>query len=454
MHLRALAPLALGAATLISLPSLETPAEAQTVAPASGGAAPIRIVNGQPRGTGTRPPNLNPLGINYSDCQEDMALKFSVTLSGFAGENLQVWASKSSDCTNPADRGSGASGGVCWYLGQQLVAVNSSAPSSQEFTIRVQDIIGEQNAAAPVTTYTPQGSAACLAQATFSPVSININFVPLDASNQQSLGVAYEYVLNTDTVGPPPPGEVKETVGDALFSVTWNANTDSDTVGYDIFSDPVPGHEDGGTSLVVTEQTLVCGDSGAEDSATSITDASCHEVIRATTGQNGGANTVCSDPLLARSIPVAGSGTTTSTSDAGAEAGSAETGNGGISLVPPANLLNADVATGITVSDRTANQYSITGLTNGVAYMVAVAAVDAYGNVGPPSAGVCDYPAPTQDFWQSYRNDSGGAGGSFCALESPGAPVPSLASVAFVAAAAAYARRRKRFTGRPAARAL
>jgi hypothetical protein len=94
---------------------------------ASGQQFPLRLTStgasacgsGTPTGdcTSTRPRNLNPQGISYADCISDMVLQFSVTLSGFTGlDSVEVWASLTSDCTAPADRGSGSSAAVCWGL--------------------------------------------------------------------------------------------------------------------------------------------------------------------------------------------------------------------------------------------------------------------------------------------------------------------------------------------------
>ena len=84
------------------------------------------------------------------------------------------------------------------------------------------------------------------------------------------------------------------------------------------------------------------------------------------------------------------------------------------------------------------------GLVDYVTYTVVVASVDGTGNIGPPSLEVCDYPAPVRDFWQTYNEDGGKAGG-FCALETIGTGgAPALAGVAGVLGLAAFMRRRRR----------
>jgi hypothetical protein len=99
----------------------------------------------------------------------------------------------------------------------------------------------------------------------------------------------------------------------------------------------------------------------------------------------------------------------------------------------------------LTISDKSVGTYTITGLKNGTTYNAVVSAVDAYGNIGPPSVEQCDYPAPVNDFWTDYRNDGGRAGGGFCALEAVGAPAgSSLAGVALVLGVGGIVRRRRR----------
>jgi hypothetical protein len=439
-------------------------AGAQTVTQ-SGALYPDRIVNGQDLGVSTRPQNLNPLGISYDDCTSDMTLQFTVSVSGFSGQNLAVWASKTSDCTSPLDRGIGTGGNVCWFLNQPLSSFPSATATTITVKLRVRDIVGSQDAIAPVQTLQPsnQGPSACFAQQGFAAVPINVNFLPLDSSGNV-VGTAYKYVLNTDLVGPPAPSGVSETVGNTLFNVTWTANTDTDTTGYDIFIDPPPGQDASAPTVQLME---VCPDSGgstpvsdASDDAdldassdaamstpdaTSSSDAGCYFINVSGTGESvdGGS---CSDPTLQSAIVQDAGAVTTIIDDASDEGGvvTTESGSGGISTIPTQFLITPGNGTGITVSDKSATQFKITGLTNIQMYNVVVAAVDGYGNVGPSSNDVCDFPAPTQDFWTTYKNDGGGAGGGFCALEAPGAPVPSLVGAGFLVAAVALVRRRKR----------
>jgi hypothetical protein len=115
----------------------------------------------------------------------------------------------------------------------------------------------------------------------------------------------------------------------------------------------------------------------------------------------------------------------------------------GISNLPPGNLFGAG-PTGLTISDRSASSFAITGLQNGRNYNVVVAAVDGMGNVGPASQLVCDQPAPVNDFWTTYRQAGGRAGGGLFPLEAVGQPVQSAAGIAMVVGTGLMALRRRR----------
>ena len=62
-------------------------AHAQTISAPQANAFAERFVGGKDVGMSTRPTNLNPFGINFADCMQDMVLQFSVTLSGFTADN-------------------------------------------------------------------------------------------------------------------------------------------------------------------------------------------------------------------------------------------------------------------------------------------------------------------------------------------------------------------------------
>jgi hypothetical protein len=448
-----------------------TAANAQTIS-ASGQPYPNRILpDGQNLGYSTRPQNLTPLGISYADCVQDQTLQFSVTLTGFTGsDTVEVWGSLTSPCTATGDRGVGAGvTAVCWGLrAGNLVDPVISTPQTYTFNVRVQDLVGWQvnlPTAAEAADPPAQGASACSAQPTFAAVPMNINFLAINGDGNSD-GTPYQYNITTDMVGPPAPLGVTEAAGDTLMKINWTPNSDSDSAGYDVFMDPPPGGTLGETSVTLESGTVICpGSSGTAEATVmdldgadieasipeaSATDGACYSVNTGSSTQ-GTAGSHCNDPILQASILQEGGvegGTYVAPvydeagdllSEGGVE------GTGGISTIPLQYLVGGG-SQGETLSDKTVGQYQVTGLTDGTWYNVVVAAVDGTGNVGPASPEVCDYPAPVQDFWQTYRQDGGMAGG-FCALETVGVGGPSLAGVGAVFVGAAIARRRRRRNG-------
>jgi hypothetical protein len=439
-------------------------AYAQTLA-ATSLQYPDRILpDGTDLGTGPRAQNLTPLGVSYADCMQDQSLKFSVAVSGFTGgTDIQLWATKNGNCANDSERGSPGPP-TCWPLPGGLASVNQMTTATYQFTVRVQDIIGPQNAVPNPAQYTRRGAEACTSQLSFSSQTFSVFFVPVQNGNN-AVGMAYSYHLPVDLVGPPAPTGINDQVGDTLFTLTWTPNSDTDTTGYNVYMDPIPGHEGTAGSMdgavATPEPILYCpdtgapmatmdaGDSGDDGSADATADATADAASTPTPVDAGcyyinvgGPPTMskCGDTVLAGGI-VQDSGTTVVSSD---DSGTVETGSGGISTIPSQYLVGASGA-GLTISDKSVGTYTITGLKNEVTYSAVVSAVDGYGNIGPPSVEQCDYPAPVNDFWTDYRNAGGRAGGGFCALEAVGAPAgTSLAGVALVMGVGAVVRRRRR----------
>lgn len=482
-------------------------ARAQTTTTTSGPAVaanplqafPNRFVNGVNLGQSTRPVGLNPDGINFSDCISNMTLQYSVELSGFTGESLEVWASTGADCSVDTNRGNG---GVpeCWYVANEG-AINQVAETAVNVNVRVQDIVGLQQAPPSTAVLVNETSSACYAQPTSSATTITLFFLPV--SGITFTGTDYSQQLTTDLVGPAAPSGVSVGAGDTLFVVDWTPNDDADTQDYDVFIDPIPGEGDATASAASMTTVLVCPDATTANAAdatvvddddedgleASIGDASvgdetgtssassgansstaagsaCHYENIGPTGPVPG-STSCNSSIL-QSSSVIDSGVTSNVIEAedGAFVDSGtSTGPVGISTIPCDNLLNvpssecasgqpAYTATAFSVNGESNGTYTVKGLTNFVTYNIVVAAVDGSGNVGPPSTEACNYPAPVNDFWDLYREAGGQAGGGFCALRggrtgleaSSGSPVVGspIAFGVLAATAIAAGRRRRR----------
>jgi hypothetical protein len=216
---------------------------AQTISP-GGQPYPDRVVNGVSVGSSTRPQNFTPLGISNEDCVQNTSLRFTVTLTGFTGnDSVEVWGSLASDCTAPTDRGIGATSAVCWGLrAGNVTDPIISNPQTYTFDVRVQDLVGWQHTpptAAEAANPPAQGMSACSAQTTLGAVPMKINFLAVDASGNSD-GTPYQYAIPTDIMNPPAPAGVEvSTSGPDLF-VDWTPNTDVDTIGYDVFFASLP----------------------------------------------------------------------------------------------------------------------------------------------------------------------------------------------------------------------
>jgi hypothetical protein len=462
---------------------------------------PERFVNKNDLGQGTRPSNLNPTGINYADCMEDMVFAYTVSLSGFSStnsDNMQVWASFGQDCSLDANRGlPDSSAATCWLVDEGLTQQNVEATRTYQSKIPVRALVGvsQNNIPKAGTLVTDQGPAACSVQTSFAAVPITVWFLPLMPNgrlDESQTAASYQApTIEADLVGPPPPVMNPIQDGDTLFVLSWTPNGDTDTAGYDVFIDPPPGSRpivDAGFTAPV--RTLYCPDTGASDAstATGADDAASEDALSdatetdvasdAETGTRDATATVTagcyyvntgnaqpqsnsectSSVLTTNSSLVVDSGRGTAVDGGNADDASdvdsgVATGGGGISTIPCEYLVGATCPaaspayTNIgpsTVTGETGGAYTITGLANGTTYDVVVAAVDGSGNVGPLSNCVLDFPAPANDFFTVYHNAGGQAGGSFCALEAVGEPAGlPIAGVAFGAAAFALTRRRR-----------
>jgi hypothetical protein len=64
----------------------------------------------------------------------------------------------------------------------------------------------------------------------------------------------------------------------------------------------------------------------------------------------------------------------------------------------------------------TSNEVVAKNLTNGTLYACAIAPFDTVGNNGKLSTVYCGTPAPVDDFFKTYRDAGGQAGGGYCSF--------------------------------------
>ncbi len=197
-----------------------------------------------------RPQNLDPEGVNFTDCEQNLRMDFSLVLSGFAAADsasVQAWAG-TVDCTQDANRVSNA--GVehpCWQVAGSYGPVVAMAGQSITLSVYARDVLRYESPGAsalnmqaydPTFRSSPQGESACHVQPTDAAVPISLYFIAVD-STANAVGTSYEYSLSTDLVAPAPPCNVDAQGGSNLLDVQWTApDSDPDRLGYAVWTSP------------------------------------------------------------------------------------------------------------------------------------------------------------------------------------------------------------------------
>jgi hypothetical protein len=386
-------------------------ARAQAVTLVTGGIARVNADGSAASGATSSYVNPN-ARINGADCygpdDKGISYVFPVTVSGgTSAMHVEIWVG-SADCS-PLTSRSGTTP-TCWPVSATMFLPNSSV---QNITIRAQDIVSQITATSKALTYSAATSTACTSSTQLA--SVSVYFLLLDGSSNP-IGTGASWPMKVKLVGPAAPTTVTadgiDTGGatgkTAAVNVTWSQSTDTDLVGYRIFLDSsgsTASTDGGGGTLVTT-----CADGGFAD---------------------GGID----DAGDAVAIPVDGGCTTTTVYDAGS---GSTCGSATLYAGARADQLTATASPG-----KTDTQATLTGLSSGASYTVAVATVDSYDNVGPLSTPACATPTPISDFWKKYLA-AGGQGGSFRCATEPGAPVGGVTlGVGAAFLALAWARRRR-----------
>lgn len=436
-----------------------------------------------------RPDNLNPWGISFSDCGDDMRLDFPVTIANFAAADeahVEVWAGVV-DCSVDANR-SPTSSGVshsCWQVAAKTgTQVAGSGALALTVSVYARDVLRYEQPPATFGQGQPYDSAyhassdgplACTVQTSDAAVNINLYFLAVN-SVEQARGQPGCYVLGTDLVGPPPPPQVTAQAGDTLLSVSWTSpGNDPDVVGYDVWSDPPAGGAKSSSSVAGCGCSVAPGAQGTDDAvdavdevdiSPAIADASSVDADDAESGASegeGGLDATVDGTSGDAAEAADGGGASDAGakgeggSDAGGDAGDAATdaavcrsenltghsspvGNGGVSQIDRKYLVEAVPG---TTPPTSGSPLTLTGMKDGTDYAVVVTSTDAYGNDGPASGPSCGVPQAVSDFWGTYAGDNRSV--ATCAFEAGGGSgggalvVPGL----LLATAAALLRRRR-----------
>jgi hypothetical protein len=356
--------------------------------------------------------NLLNTQINYDDCHLGDTIKFSLSLAGYSGYTLQTWAG--SGCDNITYRTT-TNTLQCWQIGPNLSPSSINPPAIE---LSVKDILygrtkasgtstgvsagtagtggdgtagtgGDSGAGAGAGGAATAGSAGAAAStddvacsdkgAVTTPQTITLYFMLVDSANAIQ-GTFATFIATYKLLAPAPPDTVSAGIGEGLLPITFGYN--------------------GSTS----DNTI------------------------------NGYNFYCDPPP----------GT-----DAAADAGVLPDDAG--VLIVPACVGSTKLIQGAHPDEMyrcgktggKATKGNATGLINGVAYNVAVATTDSYGNTGVLSKTVCEVPQPVTGFFEAYRDAGGQGGGGFCAFSRHREPLPLLVLLGF---ASYWVMRRRRAT--------
>ncbi|MBK6697639.1 MAG: hypothetical protein IPG50_36460 [Myxococcales bacterium] len=344
----------------------ERPAAAQQL-------AVNRVTGNQPHGSpGT-------IGVNRQDCVNGINLTFSLAITNLTGTfDLQVWAGESgADCTDLNNR-SGTNVARC----RQVAPSQRTTSATFQIDVSARDLAANLSGPPQPASYEAATVAACDVQTTESARTLGVYFLLMNGTNVvasttfKATGAAATTGTTTtqqdgvvvDLLGPSPPSDVRTATGDRRLRVDWTPTGDRDVKGYVFYCQRASdATSDAGTSATTTTTTRECPDSGDLDGSVD----ACVETT--TTAAAGGA---CAVPEVSKAT----------------ECG---------------RLIQTGASSGNT--DRV--------LDNDVGYAVAVAAIDAFDNVGKPaSATQCGVPQAVADFWREY-GAAGGQASGFCAID-------------------------------------
>jgi hypothetical protein len=354
--------------------------------------------------------------------------------------------------------------------------------------------------------YSPATAAACDQQSQTAQENLAIYFFFVDSQgNALGVAQAYPIVSDTRAANVGADFSVQEQL-DSQLTVTITATPDPDTVRYNVYCDPPPGQENvvatipydaasnGGlcyptnvadaakpstADAAPADATPADADmtsvsdgaaiaDGAIDGATDAEADAASDSATSQTSEDSGivgvpiyddaGGDLCGAPLNDAGIPAVGGCTPSGVLTAGG--GHLESANTSTTIGEDGAVTTVETEAGASVyvggletfniparylcgtASVDSPTVTITGLTDGDFYNVAVAAVDGVGNIGPLSL-QCGNPVELQDFWYAYLAAGGQAGGGYCSAEGVGVPA-GTSGLGLLAVASVVALLRKR----------
>jgi MYXO-CTERM domain-containing protein len=360
-----------------------------------------------------------PEGVSLQDCLDDQRIAVPLQLAGYQAQStLEAWAGLSGvDCGVQTNRQSSTK--VCWKVDDGISLEPTPRPA-----IAVRRIL-----AGVIDPINPDSSRAICGKVNLTTISLQ--FLYFAPGQLATPAAKKELQVRADTIGPDAPGSVTVLPGNTRIRVSFG------------------GLGEGGLSQY-TEVRAYCApaEQTPQKTTPAVTQRVCSEAAATVTDDAGDAT--ASDAAVGDCEDVVVEAGSTTPASACTSAALVPSDGGAI---VPDNAFNTKYQcgslTGNTGSALIAESVGGAPLQNFKAYAVAIAAIDQFGNVGPLSSVFCETPEPTTDFWESYKNAGGGAGGGFCSVEGAGLPVGSVAVLGvFGMAAIGTLRRRRREAGK------
>lgn len=211
--LRVLRALVLGGLCAIAVSALGRRAEAATISlnPAFT-ENPLLLPRIAPDGSVVqkRPLNLTPEGVNYQDCLDNQSIRFPLVLDQFqANASFQAWASAGADCSVQSNRASGT--GLCWSL-------VTGIPLQQFPNV---DIPVRKIMSGVLSPTSPDATEAICGKVDLT--NIAVQFLYFDPGQVSTPTATKSFVVQVDTVGPPPPTGLTALPGNASITVEWKS---------------------------------------------------------------------------------------------------------------------------------------------------------------------------------------------------------------------------------------
>ena len=184
-----------------------------------------------PSGAGfTRDPTLNPSGINYEDCIEDVSFTFPITVSGATPGTDHFYVYAGTNCGDPAQR-TGAAGTSCWQVvnGEMDYAVDTNMPIS----LKVRQILSQQYSGVSQPFVPTTSDAICHAQAVSAAQNLSVYFLIADGDGLTEAVAAAN--INADLSAAREPGNFVLDIGDTKLIPRWTAISDPDITGFNVY---------------------------------------------------------------------------------------------------------------------------------------------------------------------------------------------------------------------------